>query len=41
VGAGLRYLSPIGPLRLEVGWPLDRRDDEETYVWFVSLGYAF
>lgn len=41
VGAGLRYLSPIGPLRLEVGWPLDRLDHEETYVWFVSLGYAF
>lgn len=41
VGTGLRYLSPIGPLRLEVGWPLDRLDHEETYVWFVSLGYAF
>jgi outer membrane protein insertion porin family len=41
VGAGLRYLSPIGPLRLEAGWPLDRRDHEERWVWFVSLGYAF
>ncbi|MEM7051756.1 MAG: BamA/TamA family outer membrane protein [Acidobacteriota bacterium] len=23
-GVGLRYLSPIGPLRIEVGWPFDK-----------------
>lgn len=40
-GVGVRYLSPIGPLRLEVGWKLDRKDYEPSYVWFVSLGNPF
>jgi len=40
-GAGLRYASPIGPLRLEVGWKLDREPFEDPYVWFISLGNAF
>ncbi len=32
VGAGIRWLSPIGPLRIEVGFPLNDRvgDDKET-----------
>ena len=33
--------GPIGPLRLEVGWKLDREPFEDPYVWFVSLGNAF
>jgi len=41
IGTGLRYLSPIGPLRVEVGWALDREPWEPTYVWFVSLGNPF
>lgn len=41
VGTGLRYLSPIGPLRLEVGWALDRQPYEPSHVWFVSLGNPF
>jgi outer membrane protein assembly factor BamA len=40
-GAGLRYLSPIGPLRLEIGWKLDREPFEDPYVWYFSLGNAF
>ena len=24
-GVGVRYLSPVGPLRVEIGWKLDRR----------------
>ncbi|HEX9148868.1 MAG TPA: BamA/TamA family outer membrane protein, partial [Thermoanaerobaculia bacterium] len=23
VGVGLRYMTPIGPVRVEYGWPLD------------------
>lgn len=41
VGVGLRYLSPIGPLRFEVGWPLDRLPEDDPQVYFISLGYAF
>lgn len=40
-GVGVRYLSPVGPLRLEIGWKLDREPFEDPYVWFFSLGNAF
>ena len=40
-GAGLRYSSPVGPLRLEIGWKLDREPFEDPYVWFFSLGNTF
>lgn len=40
-GVGVRYRSPVGPLRLEVGWNLDRAPGESPYVWFISLGNPF
>lgn len=40
-GLGLRYLSPIGPLRLEVGWKLDREGGEDPAVVFLSFGNPF
>jgi len=40
-GLGVRYLSPIGPVRLEVGWKLDREPFESPYVFFFSLGNPF
>ncbi len=40
-GIGFRYSSPIGPLRLEVGWKLDREPFEDPYVIFFSLGNPF
>ena len=40
-GIGLRYLSPIGPLRLEVGWKLDREVGEGSSVVFLSFGNPF
>lgn len=41
LGLGLRYLTPIGPLRFEVGWNLDRQPHEAARVWFLSLGNPF
>jgi outer membrane protein insertion porin family len=41
VGVGIRYLSPIGPLRLEVGWKLDREPGESAYEVFLSFGNPF
>ncbi|HEX6201773.1 MAG TPA: POTRA domain-containing protein [Thermoanaerobaculia bacterium] len=41
VGLGLRYVSPIGPLRLDVGYPLDPIGDDDGVVWFISLGNPF
>ena len=41
VGGGLRYFSPIGPIRLDVGVPLDRRDSDDAFQIYVSIGQAF
>jgi len=41
VGFGLRYLSPVGPLRIDLGWPLSRRPYERAFSYFITLGYAF
>jgi outer membrane translocation and assembly module TamA len=41
LGFGLRYESPIGLLRLDLGFPLNRRATDRPWQWFVSLGQAF
>jgi len=37
-GAGIRWNSPIGPIRLECGFPLDRRKYEAPYRIEFTLG---
>jgi len=37
-GAGVRWYSPIGPLRLEYGFKLDRQGDESPGKWEFSVG---
>ncbi len=39
-GAGIRWLSPIGPLRIEVGVPLNDRPGDETQTVQFSFGGA-
>jgi outer membrane protein assembly factor BamA len=41
VGVGLRYDSPLGLLRFDVGFPLARRADENVYRFNFGLGQAF
>lgn len=41
VGVGVRYLSPIGPLRAEIGWKLDRERGESPYEIHLSFGNPF
>lgn len=44
-GFGLRYRSPLGPLRFDLGFKLDRREIgdrlERRAVFHISLGQAF
>lgn len=40
-GAGIRWFSPLGPLRLEWGYNLDPRDDESKTEWQFSIGRFF
>ena len=41
VGAGLRYATPIGPLRLDWGYLLDARTGEDTSRFHFAIGQAF
>jgi translocation and assembly module TamA len=42
VGAGLRYYTAIGPIRADVAFPLNRRDQiDDSYQFYISLGQAF
>lgn len=40
-GAGIRYYSPIGPVRLDVAIPIEGRKGEPDYQIYVSIGQAF
>ncbi len=40
-GLGLRYFTPVGPLRVDVAVPVDRRDVDDLFQLYVSLGQAF
>jgi translocation and assembly module TamA len=41
VGAGLRYYSLFGPIRIDVGVPLNRQKGDGPFAVTVSLGQAF
>jgi translocation and assembly module TamA len=41
-GVGLRYYTPLGPIRLDVAVPLDRREGlDDGYQIYLSIGQAF
>ncbi len=41
VGGGLRYLTGLGPIRLDVAVPLNRRSGDPSYGLYVGIGQAF
>ena len=41
LGGGIRYASPVGLLRLDLGFPLFPEADEKSYQLFFSFGQAF
>ncbi len=41
-GLGIRYFTIAGPIRLDVAFPLNKRDGiDDDYQFYVSLGQAF
>ncbi|WP_433849005.1 autotransporter assembly complex protein TamA [Brucella pseudogrignonensis] len=40
-GLGLRYLTGLGPIRLDVALPLNRRSGDPSYAFYVGIGQAF
>ena len=41
VGVGLRYKSPVGPIRFDIGFKVPRRGEESRTEWFITFGEAF
>ncbi len=40
-GLGVRYYTPFGPLRLDVGMPVPKRRHDDPVQVYISLGQAF
>jgi translocation and assembly module TamA len=40
-GLGLRYYTGIGPIRVDVAFPLDRRRGDSAAALYISLGQSF
>ncbi|MEZ5305244.1 MAG: BamA/TamA family outer membrane protein [Verrucomicrobiales bacterium] len=40
-GLGIRYDLPVGPLRVDYGWNLNRGEREPSGAFHVSFGFAF
>jgi translocation and assembly module TamA len=41
VGAGIRYYTPIGPIRLDVAVPTQQRQGDDAFEIYIGLGQAF
>ncbi|MBN2372957.1 outer membrane protein assembly factor BamA [bacterium] len=40
-GLGLRWITPIGPVRIDYGMAIDREPDESRSRAYLSIGHAF
>ncbi len=40
-GGGIRWFSPVGPLRVEYGFNLDPLPDESSSEWYFTMGGEF
>ncbi len=41
-GFGLRFASPVGPIRFDIGWKWKKRlPTDKAYAFFFTFGHAF
>ena len=40
-GLGLRYYTKVGPLRLDLAAPLNRRENDDPIAFYISIGQSF
>lgn len=40
-GLGLRYYTAVGPIRVDVAMPINRRDGDKRWALYVGIGQAF
>lgn len=40
-GLGIRYFTDFAPIRLDVAFPLNKRDRDDTFQVYISIGQAF
>jgi len=40
-GVGVRYYTGLGPLRLDLAFPLNKREDDPDYALYLGIGQAF
>ena len=40
-GVGVRYATPVGPIRFDVAVPLDKRSFDDPFQIYISIGQAF
>jgi outer membrane protein assembly factor BamA len=41
IGPGIRYNTPVGPVRLDVGFNPDRGPEDDLFAVHFSIGYPF
>jgi translocation and assembly module TamA len=40
-GLGVRYFTAIGPVRFDLAFPLNGRDEDDSFQFYISIGQAF
>jgi translocation and assembly module TamA len=40
-GGGVRVYSPVGAIGVELGFPLNRRDIDDPYQFYITIGFQF
>ena len=40
-GLGLRYYTAVGPIRVDVAFPLNPRNDDDAWALYIGIGQAF